>query len=280
MLKRLVDSRLADPLTVWNRIPFKRRAAVHVTLFDIRNGELGCLVTVRSKQISYGGDAAFPGGKADDANETPVEVARREANEEIGFPLGYELPGGASIENIRMLPAYMSSRFLAVVPCVSYLKVPREELSRANIPKFLGKGPWSNEVHSIFTVPLSSFLTPQFYEYKRENWGGLCFHQHYIKIPALEKKVGEPDKIVVWGLTANILIDVARLVYNREPSMPHRRPGSIGDQDLLDALIDNGYFKDDVPPKHINFAKLFAEDALLHSRSPVATTNPSGPFDA
>ncbi|PRT54714.1 Peroxisomal coenzyme A diphosphatase 1, peroxisomal [Wickerhamiella sorbophila] len=280
MLKRLVNSRLADPLTVWNRIPFKRRAAVYVTLFDNRQGVLSCLVTVRSKQISYGGDAAFPGGKADDANESPVEVARREAYEEIRFPLGSDLPGGSSIEDICMLPAYMSSRFLAVVPCVSYLKVPRDELSRANIPKFLGKGPWSSEVHSIFTAPLSSFLTPQFYEYKRENWGGLCFHQHYIKIPPMEKKVGEPDKIVVWGLTANILIDVARLVFNREPSMPHRPVGSIGDQDLLTALIDHGYFDDDIPPKHINFAKVFAGDPLLHSRSPVASTTPQGPFDA
>lgn len=279
MLRRLVQAKLADPLKIWTQIPFKRRAAVDVVLFNNRSGEISCLVTVRSKQISYGGDAAFPGGKADNATESPQQVARRESNEEIGFPLDTQLPGEASIEDIRTLPAYMSSRFLAVVPCVSYLTIPREELSLANVPKFLGKGPWSSEVHSIFTAPLSAFLTPMFYEYKRENWGGLCFHQHFIKIPAQAKKIGEPAKIVVWGLTANILIDVARLVFNQEPSMPHRQPGVYGDQDLLQGLIDRGYFQEDAPPKHINFAREFGDHSLLHSRAAVSVSS-HGAFDA
>jgi 8-oxo-dGTP pyrophosphatase MutT (NUDIX family) len=64
-------------------------------------------------------------GKADSLTETPFEVARREAHEEIGLPLtNTKLPPGYTIEHLCEMPANLAKTELGVRPCVAYLSPP------------------------------------------------------------------------------------------------------------------------------------------------------------
>lgn len=163
-------------------------------LYAGRRGELRVVVTMRSASLrSFSGHAALPGGKADSLSETPYEIARREAWEEIGLPLdeeeededgkarkttsgGRRLRGvkGFSIEHLCDLPHHLARTDLVVRPCVAFLHVdgkPDDE-SAAD-----GNGEGSNkrdassnrtstmmprldarEVAAVFSAPFHNFL--------------------------------------------------------------------------------------------------------------------------
>lgn len=60
---------------LWDRLPVRRRAAVLILLYADRRGDLRVVITMRAASLrSFSGHAAFPGGKADDAEETPCET--------------------------------------------------------------------------------------------------------------------------------------------------------------------------------------------------------------
>lgn len=63
------------PFPLWDRLPARRRAAVLILLYADRRGDLRVVITMRAASLrSFSGHAAFPGGKADDTDETPCEM--------------------------------------------------------------------------------------------------------------------------------------------------------------------------------------------------------------
>lgn len=65
------------------------------------------------------------------------------------------------------------------------------------------------------------------------------------------------------GLTANILIDCARIAFNQEPMMKHHPKGLHGDEELIQALHECG----GLDGKDVDFLQLFGENSnLLKSR--------------
>ncbi|OAA54747.1 nudix domain containing protein [Niveomyces insectorum RCEF 264] len=108
---------------LWDRLPLSRRAAVLVLLYADRRGELRVVLTMRAASLrNYSGHAAFPGGKADTLNETPEQIARREAWEEIGLPLDDgRLPRAFRIEHLCSLPYNLAKTELVVRPCIALL---------------------------------------------------------------------------------------------------------------------------------------------------------------
>ena len=74
-----------DPAT-WERAGVKatRKAAVLVAVVD--RAEPAVILTVRTQDLaSHAGQIAFPGGKIDSQDASPVAAALREAQEEIGL---------------------------------------------------------------------------------------------------------------------------------------------------------------------------------------------------
>jgi hypothetical protein len=60
---------------LWDRLPVRRRAAVLILLYADRRGDLRVVITMRAASLrNFSGHAAFPGGKADDAQETPCKT--------------------------------------------------------------------------------------------------------------------------------------------------------------------------------------------------------------
>jgi 8-oxo-dGTP pyrophosphatase MutT (NUDIX family) len=161
----------------WVRAGVKatKPAAVLVPIID--RGEPTVLLTQRTKDLaSHAGQVAFPGGKIDAADESPVAAALREATEEIGLP-------PALIEPIGYLDLYLTFSGFRILPTVARVK-----------PEFtLVLNPW--EVTETFEVPLAFLMTPANHQRKTSDWNGL--EREYYAIPF--------ENRYIWGITAGIL---------------------------------------------------------------------------
>ncbi|OAF55852.1 hypothetical protein VC83_08016 [Pseudogymnoascus destructans] len=264
------------PFPIWNYLPVSRRAAVLLLLFADRQGDLRVVVTMRAASLrNYSGHAALPGGKADTLEETPFQIARREAFEEIGLPMDdSKLPKSIRIEHLCQLPFNLAKTELAVSPCVAFLHsdgANGETAEEAMIPTLDAK-----EVAAVFSAPFHNFLkledeVPEgetvpgsksdWYEGSWVDWhDGYLWRVHNFYVPINNQKVTKPkvrqgglkaiaeqleeeeeagmERYKVWGMTARILVDVARVAYGENPEFEHN--DHYGDEKLMDTLFKMG----------------------------------------
>ncbi|RPB00889.1 hypothetical protein L873DRAFT_1765344 [Choiromyces venosus 120613-1] len=239
------------PPTIYSSLPMRRRAAVLLLLFADRAGDLRIVLTVRSASLrTFAGQVALPGGRADHTDETPVQTARREAYEEIGLPLdSHPFPSFFSVDHLTELPLSQAGTNISVRPCVAYLRDITEgqmaDVEDNLMPKLDPK-----EVASVFTVPLERFLMNDYdddgatqkldgipwYTGNWFNWGGKKWKNHEFQAP-----VWNGAKLLrykVWGMTARVLVDAARIAYGRDPDFTS--PKSIGDEDYIASCLAAG----------------------------------------
>ncbi|SDQ53607.1 NUDIX hydrolase [Natronobacterium texcoconense] len=163
-------------------------AAVLAPIVD-RDGEQHLLFTRRADHLGeHPGQMSFPGGGAEPVDETILETALREANEEIGLePAEAEVVG--RLDDIRTVTEY------AVTPFVA--RVPDREYERDD-----------SEVAEIVLLPLSGILDPANYEYERRDhpyYGDIVIHYFHV------------DGYTVWGATGRILVQLLELATEFEP---------------------------------------------------------------
>ena len=206
----------------------RKRAAVLVVLFEnAETKKLNVVLTKRAKTMnSHANQVAFPGGKMDEEDLTEVDCAFREALEEIGLPREY-------CEVKCLLPPIVSAGFISVRPVVCIVKDYERFYT---CEKWLRNNP--REVQRTFAVPLDVFLKndKEIYSYDDHAWENApcAIRVHSFKVieedllasstssssssssishGSKEKK----NRAVVWGLTAAILIETAKIVFSREP---------------------------------------------------------------
>ncbi|KAI4709100.1 hypothetical protein J4E89_006502 [Alternaria sp. Ai002NY15] len=205
----------SPPPTQWYNCPLTRRAAVLILLFPDRHGELKVVLTMRSAQLrNYAGQAALPGGKADTLDESPWDVARREADEEIGLPMNEEKLRGFTVEHLCELPANLAKTELGVRPCVAFLRpaetssdVPASsDTNSLSVEERLMPRLDPREVAAVFTAPFHNFL--------RKGWEG-------EGPPPVQKDV-----------------DAARVAYGEEPEFEHN--SHHGDEEMIGRLLKMG----------------------------------------
>ena len=169
----------------WMRAGVKatKPAAVLVPVID--RPEPTVLLTLRTAELtSHAGQVAFPGGKIDPADASPVAAALREAKEETG--LAADL-----IEPIGYLDLYLTFSGFRILPTVARVK-----------PGFmLVLNP--SEVVETFEVPLAFVMTPDNHQRKTRDWNGL--QRDYYAIPF--------ENRYIWGITAGILRNLYDRVY-------------------------------------------------------------------
>ncbi|KAF9957039.1 hypothetical protein BGZ72_002231 [Mortierella alpina] len=219
----------------------KKRSAVLVALLPNDQGELEVLLTVRSSALrTNAGDSAFPG---DPEDVDLCATAKREAFEEV------RLPPSAS-EVLTTLSPVLSRHMQVVTPIVAYCPT----MTTADLHSLY---PNPGEVAAIFTAPLSTFLSPSPSDYAHFDmqW---TFSNHRVhrfeRCGASNHLLGEMDVgsapqnaylvgsdknqkdldrgITGWpvyGMTAGVLIDVARIAYQREPDFEIYAPGQVTD---------------------------------------------------
>ncbi|KAI1810040.1 NUDIX hydrolase domain-like protein [Poronia punctata] len=264
------------PFLAWDRLPLTRRAAVLILLFADRRGDLRVVITMRAASLrNFSGHAAFPGGKADTLEETPYQIARREAWEEIGLPMDdSKIPRPFRIEHLCSLPCSLAKTELVARPCVAFLHAdvkdgssePTPTADEAMIPRLDAK-----EVAAVFTAPFANFLRstdeePQpgdpplppghWYDGRWIKWQEDPWRVHNFHVPVHNQRVTRPQtraklrdpledddddavqRLLVWGMTGRILVDAARIAYGRDPEFEHN--ANFGDEKIIAELEDNG----------------------------------------
>jgi 8-oxo-dGTP pyrophosphatase MutT (NUDIX family) len=165
-----------DP-AMWERagVVASRPAAVLVGVVD--RPEPTVLLTRRTPDLSsHAGQIAFPGGKIDPHDETPLAAAIREADEEIGLARPF-------VDPIGYLDLYLTFSGFRILPAVARIAPDYSlTLNRA-------------EVEDAFEVPLAFLMTPANHQrHSRENRG---VTRHYYAMPFEDR--------YIWGITAGIV---------------------------------------------------------------------------
>ena len=175
----------------------RARAAVLVPLRKRAGATSGwdVVLTARATTMrAHAGEIALPGGKRDPDDDDDAGTAAREAREEIGM----RTPRDATC--VGRLPVILSRHGVSVRPVIGVVRdgwrVREEEVSR-------------EEVAEVFTAPLEMFLSAEGHRYDDWAWPNAerAIRVHYFEYEGRQ----------IWGLTATILIEVARRVCGREP---------------------------------------------------------------
>jgi 8-oxo-dGTP pyrophosphatase MutT (NUDIX family) len=160
-----------------------RPAAVLVPVID--RTEPAVLLTLRTPDLpSHPGQIAFPGGKIDPHDATPLAAAIREGEEEIGLdprlldPIGY-LDLYLTFSGFRILPAVVR-----VAPDYALTVNP-------------------SEVAEAFEVPLPFLMEPANHATRSREWRGI--QRTYLEMPYGDR--------YIWGITAGILRNLYERIY-------------------------------------------------------------------
>lgn len=143
------------------------------------------LLTQRAVHLpDHPGQIAFPGGKIDASDDTPLDAALREADEEIGLGADY-------IEPVGYLDLYLTTLGYRIVPTLARIRPGFSlTINRA-------------EVDDTFEVPLAFLMEAANHQQHSREWQGMT--RTYYAIPFGER--------YIWGVTAGILRNLYERIY-------------------------------------------------------------------
>ncbi|MGE0338419.1 MAG: CoA pyrophosphatase [Xanthobacteraceae bacterium] len=143
------------------------------------------LLTQRSQHLStHAGQIAFPGGRIDPDDASPLAAALREADEEVGLPARFATPLG-------YLDSYLSGTGFRIVPVVALIA-----------PGFtLTINP--QEVDEVFEVPLAFLMARENHEKRSRLWKGT--ERHFYAMPFEQRNI--------WGATAGMIRNLYEKLY-------------------------------------------------------------------
>ncbi len=160
-------------------------AAVLVPIQQREDGE-HLVLTQRAEMLnSHGGQIAFPGGKIEPGDLSPLEAALRESHEEIGVDPGHVCVLG-QLDQVTAASDYLVTPYVGVIPH------PYD--FRLNLA----------EAAAVFSVPLAALLqpgclkiAPRLYPPERRD---PIYHFYY-------------EGRDIWGATARIILQLLELAY-------------------------------------------------------------------
>jgi 8-oxo-dGTP pyrophosphatase MutT (NUDIX family) len=173
-----------DP-AVWERAGVKatKPAAVLVPVVD--RPEPTVLLTLRTEELaSHAGQVAFPGGKIDPGDESPLAAALRETEEETGIDRRL-------IEPIGYLDLYLTFSGFRILPAVA----------RVSPDYRLTLNP--REVSEAFEVPLAFLMDEANHQRLSREARGVI--REYFSMPFEQRNI--------WGVTAGIVRNLYERIY-------------------------------------------------------------------
>jgi 8-oxo-dGTP pyrophosphatase MutT (NUDIX family) len=158
-----------------------RPAAVLIPVVD--HPEPTVLLTQRAVHLAdHAGQIAFPGGKIDATDHSPLDAALREAEEEVGLDRSF-------VDPLGYLDLYGTGFGFRILPTLARVR-PGFTL---NINR--------SEVDDAFEVPLAFLMNPANHQMHSKEFRGM--ERSYYAMPYAER--------YIWGATAGIL----RILYER-----------------------------------------------------------------
>ena len=157
---------------------------------------------------SHKGDVCFPGGKLDETDADEVEASLREAEEEIGLHR-------EQIQVLAVLPPVISAHGYQLNPTVAF--IPGDFVPQPN----------HDEVESVFSLPLKRFLSS--HNMTKYGYGEKGI---YYYVPLFKDKVTDTgQEYTTWGLTAYVCIQVAVILFEKEPDFEMAKGIKIDHED-------------------------------------------------
>jgi 8-oxo-dGTP pyrophosphatase MutT (NUDIX family) len=136
---------------------------------------------------AHGGQIAFPGGKIEEEDVSPVETALREAYEEVGLASELVTPLG-------LLDLHNTGTGFRIIPVLALVE-----------PGFVA-APDPNEVEEVFEVPLSFLMKEENHARHYREW-----RDQRILFYAMEY-----EQRFIWGATAAMLRNLYERLYAPE----------------------------------------------------------------
>ena len=162
-------------------------AAVLVGLID-RGDDYGVLLTLRPETMSnHAGQVAFPGGRIEASDASPLAAALREAHEEVGV----------DPETVNVLgqgDPYLTGTGFAISPFIGVL------------PASFSPVPHETEVAAVFETPLSFLMTPANHQRHEREYKGVL--RAYYAMPHNGR--------YIWGATAGMIKSLYDRLYGAE----------------------------------------------------------------
>lgn len=176
-----------DP-TLWEHAGVKATRPAAVLVAIVERAEPTVLLTQRTAALeAHGGQIAFPGGKIEPGDASPVAAALREAREEIGLD-------SSLVEPIGYLDLYLTFSGFRILPTVARV-APRYELDELALNRA--------EVDEAFEVPLAFLMDARNHALHSRDWKGVI--RRYYAMPFGER--------YIWGVTAGILRNLYERIY-------------------------------------------------------------------
>jgi 8-oxo-dGTP pyrophosphatase MutT (NUDIX family) len=180
------DLDLDDELWKKAGVQAVKPAAVLVPI--VERPEPTVLLTLRTPDLkSHSGQIAFPGGKIDPSDASPLDAALREAEEEIGLDRRL-------IDPIGYLDLYLTFSGFRILPTLARV-APDYRLSINPA-----------EVVEAFEVPVEFLMQPVNHQRHSRIWKE-GIERHYYAMPFGER--------YIWGITAGILRNLYERVYEK-----------------------------------------------------------------
>jgi 8-oxo-dGTP pyrophosphatase MutT (NUDIX family) len=174
-----------DP-TLWEKAGVRATRPAAVLVPVVARSEPMVLLTQRTPALSsHAGQIAFPGGKIDPADASPLAAALREAEEEIGLHAKF-------VDPIGYLDLYLTFSGFRILPLLAEID-----------PNYrLVINP--SEVTEAFEVPLEFLMHPDNHQRLKRDWKGI--ERQYYAMPFNDR--------YIWGVTAGILRNLYERIYS------------------------------------------------------------------
>ena len=170
-----------NPDMAFNRKSNFLEASVLIPVLTFKKN-LEILLTKRSANLkNHPGQIAFPGGKKEKFDSSPIETALRETEEEIGLSQNL-------VEIVASLPTHKTATGFIIKPYIGIISQPFEETLRYG------------EVDEVFTVPFDHILDEENFSIQTRKWNGS--KRNYYAVPY--------GPYYIWGATARILLNLSK----------------------------------------------------------------------